>query len=206
MDRTSPRIRYGSVGDLVAGSAAGLIGGLAGAFIMNQMSPVLERVGRLVGESAGEDRSEVPSENQSRRAGENGSDDSVSSTVKVAQAVSRTVAGHDIPRDLRPAAGNVVHYAFGALNGAVYGALAVIAPGVTTGRGLLFGAGLWATADEMLLPLVGLSKPPTRYPASTHAVALASHVVYGLTVDAVRRGMRGTGGHRAEQVERERRC
>jgi uncharacterized membrane protein YagU involved in acid resistance len=61
--------------------------------------------------------------------------------------------------------------------------------GVTFGRGLAFGAALWATADEAMLPLLGLSRAPTRYPASAHAMSLAGHLVYGLTVDVVSRAL-----------------
>jgi len=116
--------------------------------------------------------------------------DSVSSTVKVAQAVSRTVTGRSIPRQEQSTAGNLVHYAFGALNGALYGALAPVIPAVTLGRGLAFGAVLWATADEAMLPLLGLSRVPTHYPVSTHAMSLAGHLVYGLAVDTVYHALR----------------
>jgi hypothetical protein len=37
-----------------------------------------------------------------------------------------------------------------------------------------------------MLPLLGLSKAPPRYPLSTHATALAGHLVYGVTAEAVR--------------------
>ena len=35
-----------------------------------------------------------------------------------------------------------------------------------------------------MLPLLGLVKPPAQYPLFRHAMVLASHVVYGLTVEA----------------------
>ena len=57
--------------------------------------------------------------------------------------------------------------------------------------GLPFGAAFWLLADETAVPLLGLSKGPTEYPLSTYAYALASHLVYGLTAEAVRRAVRG---------------
>jgi hypothetical protein len=42
-----------------------------------------------------------------------------------------------------------------------------------------------------VLPALGLSKPTTEYPLSTHAYALASHLVYGLTTEIVRGAVRG---------------
>jgi hypothetical protein len=38
--------------------------------------------------------------------------------------------------------------------------------------------------------VLGLSKPPIKYPVSTHVYALASHLVYGLTAELVRRNLR----------------
>ena len=65
-----------------------------------------------------------------------------------------------------------------------------LAPGVTTGMGLPFGAAFWLVADETAVPLLGLSKPPTEYSVSTHAYAFVSHLVYGLTAERVRRALR----------------
>ena len=87
-------------------------------------------------------------------------------------------------------AGPAVHYAFGATMGAMYGVLAEVAPAVSAGWGMPFGTALWLAADEVAVPALGLSKSPTEYPASTHASALASHLVYGLSVDLVRRVFR----------------
>jgi uncharacterized membrane protein YagU involved in acid resistance len=87
-------------------------------------------------------------------------------------------------------AGAAVHYAFGTLSGGLYGALAEVTPQVTTAAGLPFGAGVWLLADEVSVPLLGLSKGPTAYPASTHVYSLASHLVYGLTAELSRRAVR----------------
>jgi uncharacterized membrane protein YagU involved in acid resistance len=69
--------------------------------------------------------------------------------------------------------------------------LAEVAPGVTAVAGLPFGTLVWAAADEGLVPALGLSKSPAEYPLSIHAYALASHLVFGLTTEVVRRGVRG---------------
>jgi hypothetical protein len=54
-----------------------------------------------------------------------------------------------------------------------------------------FGAILFAGADELALPLLGLSDKPTKFPLSTHVYGLASHAVYGVTTEAVRLIVRG---------------
>jgi uncharacterized membrane protein YagU involved in acid resistance len=92
-----------------------------------------------------------------------------------------------VPEDYKPVAGELVHYAFGGAIGAIYGAAAAKTPDVTAWGGLPFGATVWLIADEMGVPLAGLSKAPTEYPLSKHASALAAHLVYGATTEAVRR-------------------
>ena len=62
-----------------------------------------------------------------------------------------------------------------------------VSPEVTAGAGLPFGTAFWLVADETAVPLLGLAKGPTEYPVSTHVYALASHLVYGLTAELVRR-------------------
>jgi len=86
--------------------------------------------------------------------------------------------------------GTVVHYAFGAVMGAVYGAAADVVPPVKSLAGLPYGAALSVGADEIALPVLGLSKKPTEYPLSRHLSGLGQHLVYGATVELVRRGMR----------------
>jgi uncharacterized membrane protein YagU involved in acid resistance len=48
----------------------------------------------------------------------------------------------------------------------------------------------WLVADEISVPLLGLSKGPTAYPVSTHVYAFASHLVYGMTAELSRRTLR----------------
>jgi uncharacterized membrane protein YagU involved in acid resistance len=110
-------------------------------------------------------------------------------TVKTAERVSRGVFHHQLQEDEKKVAGPAVHYAMGAVSGGIYGAVAELVPVTALGAGLPFGAAVWLAADEVAVPALGLSKPPTRTPAVVHAQALASHLVYGLTTDLVRRGL-----------------
>lgn len=111
-------------------------------------------------------------------------------TVKTANAISESILGHELQENEKKAAGAAVHYAFGTVSGGVYGALAEVAPQVTTAAGVPFGAAFWLLADEITVPLLGLSKGPNQYPLSTHAYALASHLVYGATTELSRRAVR----------------
>ena len=111
-------------------------------------------------------------------------------TVRAASAVSEGLFDHKLTQSEKKIAGPAVHYILGTGVGGLYGAAAEIAPKVTAGSGLPFGAVFWLVVDEGAVPLLGLSKGPMAYPPSTHAYALSSHFVYGLTVEVVRRAVR----------------
>jgi putative membrane protein len=111
-------------------------------------------------------------------------------TVKAAERVAETVLHTELPDEIKPAAGEVVHYGMGALSGAIYGAIAEVVPIVGAGNGLLFGAVLWWVADETAVSALGLAKKPSSYPPSTHAYALSSHLIYGFVTETVRKILR----------------
>ena len=110
-------------------------------------------------------------------------------TVKAAQQVSRAATGEYFAKEDKQAAGNTMHYLFGAALGGAYGLLAEYRPEVTNGHGTLFGAAS-AAIDELGVPAAGLSGSPTEFPAAAHAYALASHVVFGAVSEATRRLVR----------------
>ena len=154
---------------------AGAVGGLAGSWAMEQFQAALGRISEDAGGALG------GGGQQYRKP------QSEPATYKAAETLAETIAGRDLPDDYKPAAGALVHYAFGAAVGAIYGAAAARTPDVTAWAGLPFGATVWLIADEMGVPLTGLSKPPTEYPLSDHASAFAAHLVYGVTTETVRR-------------------
>ena len=109
----------------------------------------------------------------------------------VASLVAEKVAGRPLTESEKDIGGPIAHYLFGAFAGALYGAAAESNPEAAAGFGMPFGATVWVAADEMGMPLLGVSEPPTELPMSRHASALASHLVYGVTVECVRRMLRG---------------
>jgi putative membrane protein len=114
-----------------------------------------------------------------------------------ARAVELTLeaAGHGVrDSDARASAAQAVHYAFGISVGAVYGALAETNPRVTQYGGVAFGLGVWAAADEVSTTLFGLAPSPDDRPPLAHTYSVLSHVVYGLTTEAVRRAGRSLLG------------
>ena len=176
-------------GSLWKGALAGAVAGAAGAFVMEKfqtkalprMTAWLER-GQQEGEGGGDGGGD---------GGGGGSPEtSEPATLKAAEAVSEKVFRHELTEDEKKWAGPAAHYWMGVTSGAVYGATVERLPLATIGQGAAFGTMVWGIADEGVVPLAGLSKPPTEYPAKTHASALASHLVYGVTTEMVRRAVR----------------
>ncbi|CAN5833433.1 hypothetical protein BH20ACI4_BH20ACI4_29060 [soil metagenome] len=162
--------------DIFKGLAAGLIGGLVGTIVMTQYQNIVTQIGKSAN---GDDKKEKKKE----EGGEN-------APVKIAEAISETVFDHKLKKSEKEQAGNAVHYVFGTTVGALYGAAAEAIPATAIGYGLPFGTALFIGADEVAVPALGLSEPPTEIPMTTHAYALSSHLVYGLTADLVRRAVR----------------
>jgi hypothetical protein len=111
-------------------------------------------------------------------------------TVRAASAVSEGLFDHKLTQSEKNIAGPAVHYILGTGVGGLYGVAAEMAPKATAGKGLPFGAVFWLVVDEGAVPLLRLSKGPMAYPLSSHAYALSSHLVYGLTAEVVRRAVR----------------
>ncbi len=156
--------------DVVKGAAAGLVGGLVASFVMSEFQSLLSKL--------------TEEEKNSKKKKDE------PATTKAAEAISENVFDHKLKKSEKEPAGEAMHYAMGATSGLIYGIVSEIAPMTTVGLGLPFGAAVWLAADDVIVPALGLAKPATEYPLSTHAYALSSHLVYGLTTDLVRRGVR----------------
>ena len=174
-------------GSILKGVVAGMAAGLVASWTMNQFQAAWTRLAENAEKPHGA-QSMQPAEGSSGNQAQDMHQDDA--TVKAAKAISEGVFGHELQESEKKPAGAAVHYAFGTASGALYGALAEVAPQVMGGVGLPFGAAFWLLADEISVPLLGLSKPATEYPLSTHAYALASHLVYGATAELSRRALR----------------
>lgn len=167
--------------NLMKGLVAGLIGGLVASWTMNRFQDVWVK---LADHQNGADQSSKPEPQQSNN------EEQDDTTVRTASAISEGLFDHKLTESEKKIGGTAVHYSLGTGVGGLYGAVAEVAPQITAGAGLPFGAAFWLVVDEGAVPLLGLSKGPTNYPLSTHAYALTSHFVYGLTAELVRRSVR----------------
>ena len=156
----------------------GAVAGLVGSFAMTRFHVALSGRG-LTG--AEEPQSKKPVE---------GRDDA---TMKVADLVAQSAAGRPLTRrEKKEIGGPAAHYVFGAAAGAIYGALRERQPDSQLTQGGRFGASVWVLADQLGLPMTGLSPWPLQaYPATTNFQHLLSHLVFGwttaLTYSALRR-------------------
>jgi hypothetical protein len=81
---------------------------------------------------------------------------------------------------------NVMHWAYGTLQGALYGIVAGSLRKRRVDYGLPFGTAVWA-GDYVIVPASKLYKPIWEYDAKTLAKDLTGHLVYGLaTATAMR--------------------
>ena len=78
--------------------------------------------------------------------------------MKAADAIVHTVAGEHLSRAEKERGGPVVHYAFGALTGGLYGGLAEYSGAVTSGFGTSFSGILFSTADLLAVPALKLRR------------------------------------------------
>lgn len=166
------------------GAAAGAIGGIAGSAAMVAFNHLLHATGLVKDEESGHRH------HHRRHAKPNDTDGTISdepASRQAASAAAEAVAGRGLSEREKDIGGPLMHYAFGAAAGAMYGALAATSPRITAAAGAPYGAAVFLTAGEIGVPMMGLARRPTTYPPARHAAAFATHVVFGLTLEAVRR-------------------
>lgn len=174
--------------DVLKGLVVGLASGFVASWTMNQFQAAWTRIAEGSDKPHGAQSMQPSEGSKGSQGGDTAEQDDA--TVEAAKAISEGVFGHELQETEKRPAGAAVHYAFGTATGGLYGALAEVSPQVTMAAGLPFGAAFWLIADEVAVPLLGLSKGPSEYPPSTHAYALASHLVYGVTAEFSRRALR----------------
>jgi uncharacterized membrane protein YagU involved in acid resistance len=150
------------------GVLAGIAGGLAAAWMMNEF---------MAGPGQ-ELRQAVQSDEENRQQPAHSGEPKEDATMKAAEDIVHTEAGP------------IVHYAFGAIAGGLYGGLAEYSSVVTSGFGTSFGGILFSLADFLAVPALNLAPSPMDQPASAQASPFAAHIVYGVSTELVRRMLR----------------
>jgi uncharacterized membrane protein YagU involved in acid resistance len=169
----------------VRGALAGIVGGMVASWVMNEF---MSRAGKTLQKVVQSDEQNFVDEVEQVVAANEPKEDA---TMKAAdKVVSEVTGGRHLTWKGKQRGGPVVHYAFGALMGGVYGALAECAPSIAAGGGASFGTILFAGADLLAVPALGLSQSSTKEPVAKLASPLAAHIVYGVATDIVRRLLR----------------
>jgi uncharacterized membrane protein YagU involved in acid resistance len=160
------------------GAAAGLVGGLVGTVVMTEFQEAWSKASKAL-KRDGQQSQQQPSAEQSEDA-----------TMRAAGKIA-VLGGRQLSHAEKAKFAPLVHYSFGTLSGAAYG-LAMEKAGVKGGfiPGLIFGAALFALADEIAVPALKLSGKASETPLSGHISAFAAHLVYGVSTELARRGLR----------------
>ena len=163
----------------VRGILAGVAGGLVAAWVMNQWS---EGPGAALNKQL-----ETPEEQKQVSSQSDGED----ATMKAADKIAATAkGGQHLTHEQREKGGPVVHYAFAALAGGLYGGLSEYSSLVRSGFGTTYGYALFAGGDLLAVPALGLSRPLSDFPPASYAGPFTSHLVYGVTTELIRRVVR----------------
>lgn len=170
------------------GACAGILGGLVGSWAM-------VRFNHLIGPD--DSRGDKPADRFAHHRDDARPND-IDATIpdepgsmQAASAVAQPLLGRPLTLSEKEMAGPVMHYLFGAALGAVYGIASEKDSSAAHGAGIPYGIGVWLFADEIGMHAAGFATRPDDYPVSRHAAALASHIVFGLTLEGVRRALRG---------------
>ena len=167
---------------IAKGALAGVIGGLAGTYAMNHAQRWWSRSVHGAEPESAAGRHDAR-DWQELAEGQN-------SNEIAAQTAAVHTIGRPLDRGELKVGATAVHFAFGAAMGGLYGAFWEISPSTRQMGGAAFGTTVWAAADEVAMPLLGLSGPTTEHPPERHVHAFAAHIVFGVTTEIVRRGVR----------------
>ncbi|MBB5339749.1 DUF1440 domain-containing protein [Tunturiibacter gelidoferens] len=104
--------------------------------------------------------------------------------------LAEKLVGHELIGTQRVIATETLHWGFGAAAGAAYGALAEYYPQATAKDGAGFGMALSSLTHGTTLPALGISPEPEEQTTRERTSELATHVVYGMVTETVRRAVR----------------
>lgn len=158
-------MRWTRRADLPSQLLLGALAGGAATWAMNKTMSALYR--RASEETKRREQAVSPSEGAPQKAGR----------------LAAEKLGFELSEEKKAMLGGRIHWGYGIGWGALYALLRNRFPAMSSAAGLAFGLALWFVGDEVVVPALRLSPPPTRYPLNTHVRALAAHLVYGAGVE-----------------------
>lgn len=106
------------------------------------------------------------------------------------ELLTERIAGHPLENTTELVASEGIHWGFGAAAGAFYGALAEFYPAATSKEGANFGLVLMALTHQGILPAMGLSAPAEEQSEREQTSEAATHLIFGVVAERVRRIVR----------------
>jgi putative membrane protein len=161
---------------IVKGAIAGAAGTAVMGVAMEQLPSLLAQYGiRLPPEGPGPAEPDTPTE-------------------EMAERVVEGVAHQPLDEEVKPLAGQAVHWAYGAAWGAAYGVMQSTLKLPHLVHGTLFGA-LVGVVAETVVPAMRLQRSPATNPPQINALHFGSHIIFGwataLTYAILNLGRRG---------------
>ena len=175
-------IKNNNDSSLWKGAVAGVVAGLIGSWVKSKVEPPLQRLGENMFPPTADEKNlrgadvsghplDMPPAIMIEEISEKATGE-----IAAPQAVETTMMG--------------IHYAFGTSLAVAYSVAAEEFPQITEGAGIPAGALMWAGTHGSIVPALGLQGSPDEMPAAWYVWELGSHLVFGLTVEVVRRAVR----------------
>lgn len=161
---------------MLQGALAGAVGGLIGGVAMLAFGSAFDCLFDQASSRRGRPRKFLPTADQEL-------DGTAALALAAGRAVGRDLKGKSLVNTAR-----VMHFAFSAGLGAIYGALAELTPATTAGYGTGFAAAEELSGNEWLMPRIGFLRED--YPVHERVHSLASHLLWGVMTERVRRQLR----------------
>lgn len=181
-------IERSRIDGLMRGAVAGVAGLLA-------MRIVTEVAGALNGGSgAGEEKTEDGLGGHDAlddvAVGDIESREGEPATATVGRLAFHGLTGREPDGATQERLGQAIHWSYGILLGAAYGALRHDADPPDLAGGLGYGAAAWVLGDEVMVPLLGLAEGPTAHSLTDHATALGAHLAFGAATAGAAQALR----------------
>ena len=158
---------------IAAGVAGGIVGTLAMDYYWKAVTALEGNDPRsLTAENAPDTLDDVSAVGKQRKDGEG-------STAAVGRKVHEALTGEEPSSEKKTDLSNAVHWAYGSAMGGAYGTVRDPVRGADLLGGATFGTALWAVGDELMVPVLGLSKGPTAFPKKQHVHRFGAHLAYG---------------------------
>lgn len=159
--------------DIVIGTAGGLVGTLAMQAYWKTVTKMSGSDPRLETRKTNGQTTSIALLGTHHKEGE-------SSTAALARLGYEAIEHKEPPQTQKDQLSQLVHWTYGAAQGAIYDAVARRLPGPKWAKGLTYGGAMWLLGDELAVPALGLAEGPRKYPARQHVHRLGSHLAYGL--------------------------